>query len=169
MTQAIPDPAENAFRAFIRTSGLVRNRMDPYFARHGISAAQWGVLRALHRAEGEGLKGLQLNKLGQRLLVRPPSITSILDRLERVGLVLRQSDPDDQRAKLVVLTPSGHELLARVLVHHPTQIRSIMSCLNKSEQQEFHRLLDRLASHLEAQSNVAATDTTPCVSGETSS
>ncbi|MCX5658615.1 MAG: MarR family transcriptional regulator [Planctomycetota bacterium] len=143
------DPAEAAFRAFVRASGLFRNRMDPYFARYGISASQWGVLRALQRAENEGLDGLQLSVLGQRLLVRPPSVTTLIDRLERIGLVSRRPDREDQRAKQVALTPAGRELVARVLVKHPAEIRGIMGCLSEPEQREFQRLMERVAAHLE--------------------
>ena len=66
--------------------------MQPYFARFGISGAQWGVLRQLHLAEQEGLAGLRQTDLSERLLVRPPSVTGVVDRLERVGYVQRDSD-----------------------------------------------------------------------------
>src|SRR5438309_10975549 len=97
-------PPENAFRELIRTFGLVERVMQPYFARFGISGAQWGVLRNLHRAEAEGLARLRLTDLSERLLIRPPSVTGVVDRLERTGLVARESSPDDLRAKQVGLT-----------------------------------------------------------------
>lgn len=152
----ISDPAETAFRAFIRASGLFRNCMEPYFARHGVSAAQWGVLRSLHRAEAEGFAGLQLNVLGQRLLVRPPSVTTILDRLERAGLVLRRPDPQDQRAKQVALTQAGRELVARVLVRHPAHVRGVMGCFTRPEQRNLLRLMEKLAGHLAALNEASA-------------
>ena len=43
----------------VRTRGLLDRVMQPYFVRFGITASQWGVLRALHRAEAEGLPGLR--------------------------------------------------------------------------------------------------------------
>ncbi len=45
-----PSVAERAFRQLIRNYGLVERIMQPYFARFGVSGAQWGVLRNLHRA-----------------------------------------------------------------------------------------------------------------------
>jgi DNA-binding MarR family transcriptional regulator len=150
MKRRTSDVSESAFRAFVRTSGLFRNRMDPYFARFGISGAQWGVLRTLQRAEAEGLQGLRLTDLGQRLLVRPPSVTTVVDRLNRTGLVTRRVTADDQRAKQVALTPAGRELVARVLQHHPAQIRAILSCLSTAEQRQLRQLMQRLAAHLES-------------------
>src|SRR5512133_1781280 len=101
MNQHGSDVSESALRSFVRASGLFRNRIDPYFARFGISAAQWGVLRALQRAEDEGLEGLRLTDLGRRLLVRPPSVTSVVDRLERVGVVARTAAKGELRARQV--------------------------------------------------------------------
>ena len=149
MKQRPAEISELAWRAFIRTTGLFRNRMEPYFAKFGISAAQWGVLRALQRAEAEGVERLRLTDLGRRLLVKPPSVTSIIDRLERNGLVARQAARDDQRAKLLNLTPAGRQLVARVLEKHPSQIRAILGGLTETEQHQLYHLMERLAAHLE--------------------
>jgi DNA-binding MarR family transcriptional regulator len=150
MPPAPHDTAETAFRAFVRASCLFRGQMDPYFARFGISGAQWGVLRTLHRAEGEGLAGLRLTDLGRRLLVRPPSMTSVVDRLERTGLVARRATAADRRAKQVSLTGRGHKLVARVLAQHPRQMHAVMAGLSATEQCGLRRLMERLAEHLEA-------------------
>src|SRR5438309_8825061 len=103
-------PPENAFRELIRTFGLVERVMQPYFAQFGISGSQWGVLRNLHRAEQDGVPGLRLTDLSDRLLIRPPSVTGVVDRLERGGLVVRDGSPFDMRAKQVALTAKGREL-----------------------------------------------------------
>src|SRR5438552_2577532 len=84
---------EGAFRELIRTLGLMERVMQPYFAQFGISGSQWGVLRALDRASEDGLPGLRLTDLSQRLLIRPPSVTGVVDRLERAGLVVRGGSP----------------------------------------------------------------------------
>ena len=149
MTKSNSSVAESAYRSFVRTTGLFRNRMDPYFASFGITAAQWGVLRTLQRAEAEGLVGLRLTDLGKRLLVQPPSMTGVVERLQRSGLVARTTATDDLRAKQVRLTAAGHALLARVLRHHPKQIQTIMAGLNPQEQADLHRLMERMAAHLE--------------------
>src|SRR5881409_2980890 len=139
---------DGTLRAVVRSFGLLRRDMDPYFAQFGVSASQWGVLRALHRAELEGHDALRLTDLGDRLLVRPPSVTGVVDRLQRAGLVRRISSPADQRAKHVKLTAAGRRLVRRVLSRHPAQLRKVLRGLEHSEQEQLRRLLDRLASHL---------------------
>src|SRR5438128_6341750 len=104
-----PPVRERAFRQLIRTFGLLERVMQPYFAQFGISGAQWGVLRNLHRAEQEGLHGLRLTDLGRRMLIRPPSVTGIVDRLEKMGLIVRRASETDGRAKQAALTAKGRQ------------------------------------------------------------
>ena len=49
--------------------------MDPFFAEFGISGAHWGVLRSLYRAEQENQGEVRLTDLGDRLIIRPPSVS----------------------------------------------------------------------------------------------
>ncbi len=142
-------PAEVGFRALIRVSGLLDRVMQPYFGRFGISRSQWGVLRVLQRVEGVGSPGLRLMDLGERLLVRPPSVTGLVDRMERLGYVVRNSYADDLRGREVRLTAAGRDLIARVLGNHAVQIATVMGGLDKQEQKQLIPLLERLSSHLE--------------------
>jgi DNA-binding MarR family transcriptional regulator len=146
---AVPRPAEGAFRELLRVLGLLERVMQRYFAQFGISGSQWGVLRNLHRAGQDGLPGLRLTDLSDRLLIRPPSVTGVVDRLERAGLVVRDGSPLDMRAKQVALTAKGREMVERVLAVHSRQIDTVLGVLNLSEQTELHRLLALLERHLE--------------------
>ncbi|MBI1850689.1 MAG: MarR family transcriptional regulator [Planctomycetes bacterium] len=145
----VSHPAEQAFRAFVRTWGLFRNTMEPYFASFGISGAQWGVLRLLMRSEQEGARSLRLTEIGERLLVRPPSVTGLIDRLERMGLVARKPSRVDRRATEICLTPQGRRLAKRVHRRHGHQIRSVMSTFTIAETRQLHDLMLRMAAHLE--------------------
>ena len=144
------NPGRDAFRSLLRVSGLLDTVMQTYFGRFGISRSQWAVLRNLHRAEGEGLAGLRPVDLGNRLLVRPPSVTGLLDRLERLGYVRRSEHAEDLRGKKVRLTASGRQIVERILPGHPAQIASVMQGLAAEEQRQLHKLLERLGTHLES-------------------
>lgn len=148
MSSVDPLPVRT-FRGFLRTFGLIERAMQPYFTQFGITGSQWGVLRNLHRAEQEGRDGLRITELSDRLLIRPPSVTGAVDRLERAGLVVRKGDPSDQRAKFVRLTPAGRKLVDRVLVGHQRQIAALLAGLHENDQAQLHRLLHRLGQHLE--------------------
>lgn len=148
--QSLASSTEPAFRSLIRTLGLLRRAMEPYFAQHGISASQWAVLRALDRSAEAGIdEGLRLTDLSESLLVRPPSVTGVIDRLQRMGLVARKTSHKDQRAKLISLTPAGRSVVDRVCQGHAEQVQRVLAALNIPEQQELHRLLNRLGDHLD--------------------
>ncbi len=140
--------AERAFRATLYAGGLIRSVMQPYFLRFGISGSQWGVLRALQRAEDQGVHSLRLTELSQRLLVQPPSTTGVVDRLQRMGLVARCIASDDARARQVSLTPAGRELVRKVLKDHLQQVQAVMAGLSEQEQQQLQHLAERLGAHL---------------------
>ncbi|WP_260312536.1 MarR family winged helix-turn-helix transcriptional regulator [Marinobacter sp. 3-2] len=71
----------------------------------GISAVQWAVLGALSR---EGFEdGTSFNQLKEYLYVSRQNLDGVLKRMERDGHVVRIPDPQDRRARLVVLTESG--------------------------------------------------------------
>jgi DNA-binding MarR family transcriptional regulator len=142
-------PQERAFRSLVRTFGLVERVMQPYFARFGISGSQWGVLRALERAATEGQAGLRITDLSERLLIRPPSVTGVVDRLERAGLVVRDTAANDLRVKRVRLTARGRRIVEQVRAVHGGQVDALLGGLSTAEQSEFQRLLERLSGHLE--------------------
>jgi DNA-binding MarR family transcriptional regulator len=142
-------PSERAFRELIRTRGLLERIQQTYFAQFGLTGSQWAVLRHLQRAEQEGRVGLRLTELSERLLIRPPSVTGVVDRLERAGLVVREGSPTDLRAKQVALTDRGHDLVRRILAVHDAQIDALLGGLSTDEVTEFYHLLTRLRQHLE--------------------
>jgi DNA-binding MarR family transcriptional regulator len=141
--------ADETFRTLLRTLGSLERVMQPYFARHGISGAQWGVLRTLYRAEQAGDAGLRLVDLSERLLIRPPSVTGVVGRLERAGLLSRVTCVSDQRARLARLTSEGRRLVERILAGHAAQQERVVGVLSAEEQNDLHRLLTRLGNHCE--------------------
>src|SRR6266480_6320444 len=126
-------PQDSTFRGLIRTLGLLRRVMEPHFARFALSGSQWGVLRALHRAEEEAERGLRLTDIGERLLIRPPSVTGVVDRLAKSGLLKTAMAANDHRAKRVTLTAAGRQKIRRVLDEMPAQVESVLGCLSGEE------------------------------------
>ena len=74
--------------------------------RAGLSASAGYLLNRVSR-EGPA----RLTMLATREGISQPSMTQLIQRLERQGLVTRLADPDDGRVALVAITPAGQELL----------------------------------------------------------
>jgi DNA-binding MarR family transcriptional regulator len=56
---------------------------------------------------------LPLGKMGDRLMLHPTSVTNIIDRLERQGLVSRIAHPTDRRTTLAAITDEGRRVVAK--------------------------------------------------------
>jgi DNA-binding MarR family transcriptional regulator len=70
----------------------------------------FGRMKALRRiARGP----MAMRELAGRLGMDPPNLTTVVDDLERSGLVERQPHPTDRRVKVVVATPAGAALAQR--------------------------------------------------------
>jgi DNA-binding MarR family transcriptional regulator len=75
----------------------------------GLTAGEARTLAHVARAEG-----VRQNVLAERLNIEAMSLSAMIDRLEARGLVAREPDPTDRRAKRVRLTDSADEMLAQV-------------------------------------------------------
>ncbi len=82
--------------------------------------------------------------LAAALEVVPRSVTSLVDDLERAGLVARQPDPTDRRATLVAVTEQGRAVLAEADRQRRRHAEALMARLAPDEQTELLRLLHLL-------------------------
>ena len=92
-------------------SRLRRTVVDKALRPMGITRSQWWVLANLSRHNGQGMMQTELAKV---MDVGKVTLGGLIDRLEASGLVKRQADPSDRRAKRVVMTPKGTKLLADI-------------------------------------------------------
>src|ERR1700683_379632 len=76
---------------------------------HGIQLRDYIVLSALDKTPG-----LTQVELGKALGLDRTTLMSQLDRLERMGFVVRRSDPRDRRARIPEITEAGNALRAKV-------------------------------------------------------
>jgi DNA-binding MarR family transcriptional regulator len=103
-------PQMHAVTSLMRVQQLVLARLDGVLRPHGLTFARYEALVLL----GFTSRGsLPLGKMGERLQVHPTSVTSIVDRLEKAGLVVRRPHPSDGRAVLAEITPAGRALVER--------------------------------------------------------
>jgi DNA-binding MarR family transcriptional regulator len=101
-------PAMHAVTSLMRVQQLVLAQLDEILRPHGLSFARYEALVLLTFSRAGSLP---LGKMGERLQVHPTSVTSIVDRLEAAGHVVRRRHPQDGRAVLAEITPAGRELV----------------------------------------------------------
>jgi DNA-binding MarR family transcriptional regulator len=108
----------------------------------------WPQLAAL--CELERLGKCPVGQLAGEMYVGAPTVTGIVDRLERDGLVERFREKGDRRKVLVGLTPKGRALLARKPSLLNEHLRTGLSCLSERQQKQMRSTLDRLAEMMES-------------------
>lgn len=104
-----------------------------------LSASGFQVLAILEGA-GEPLPG---HVIADRLLVSSASMTSLLDTLERRGLVERHAHPTDRRKVLIQLTDEAREIVDRML---PTVHAAATEALADLAEHEREQLINALAT-----------------------
>lgn len=104
---------QEVFLNLWRTYDRLRQLEDDLFARFDLTPQQYNVLRLLRAGHPETLPTLTL---ARRLVSRAPDITRILDKLEQMGLIVRERRPDNRRVVKVGITPSGLALLQKMVV-----------------------------------------------------
>lgn len=83
----------------------MKRRFEDEARVHGITLPQWRTLSQI--ATNEGITQIALSTA---LDMDPMTVSGVLDRLDKRGLIERYPDPGDSRARLARLTPAGVEL-----------------------------------------------------------
>ncbi|WP_182348368.1 MarR family winged helix-turn-helix transcriptional regulator [Tomitella gaofuii] len=78
---------------------------------------------------------LRMGELAEREQIRMPTVTAIIRRVEKLGLVQRRPDPDDGRAVLVELTASGRERLEHVARERNVLLAALLEQLTDGDRQ----------------------------------
>ncbi len=109
-----------AWRGYIETIGHLQNALESDLAEVGLTVGDYQVLVYLSEQENRRMRMCDLANL---LHLSPSGLTRRLDGLVRMGAVTREPSPEDRRATLAVLTPSGRRLLEKVAPRHVMSVR----------------------------------------------
>lgn len=126
----------------LRTHAVLIPHVDNGLRDLNLTGAQFNALLALRDAEPEGLP---LSEIGRRLVVTRANITGLIDRLERLGYVRRDTTNDaDRRVIRARLTEQGIALLEKALPRHRQILDRLLRGLTEEEKGVLIGLLTRL-------------------------
>lgn len=80
--------------------------------------------------------------------IRSSSLSELLAKLERSGLVVRERNPEDRRSFIVSTTPEAEALLAGSVRDEREIAGSLFACLDEAEKETLHALLTKMAGSL---------------------
>ena len=140
-------PPSDAFpyieQLFVQIGWLEQRRFAQDVAEFGLTPAQFFVLRAILGHDSLPTMGA----LAYETLQHCATISGIVDRLEKMGLVIRVTDQEDRRQKLVELTTAGRDVLARVRQSRANRLKDTLALLTPEQASE---LLALLQAYLQA-------------------
>ena len=149
-----PFAHRNLPRLLLQARESVMAHTRPGLRDQGLSDQQWRVLRVLGEDHGNGGAGVETGRIAREAFIIGPSLSGVLTRMERDGLIDRQRDPSDQRRTVVRATPKG---LARVSTLSQTieaHYQWMEKNLGKAKLQQLYSLLDEVIA-LETPSTIA--------------
>jgi len=110
-----------------------------------LTGPQLTVLKML-----EGLGDLSLSELSERIRAQNSTVTGIIDRMEREGLVLRARSNEDRRVVKIKLTDKGSKI-ARAITVEPMEIfRGALESLSPAETRELLKILTKIARRVQS-------------------
>lgn len=129
------------------TAGLLRiMRLAAYLERDlaascAVKPGQFQVLAALRRRDPIPMNATELARAS---ILTSGAMTAVLDRLEEQGLIRRQIDGEDRRARRITITEKGRNLIDRALDQRMAQHRALSAALTIEEREALSAILRKL-------------------------
>jgi len=76
----------------------------------GFNPSEYKLMAVIRQGMSEGNGVMKVSEISQKLHVTPPTVTQLINVLEKDGFVERTIDPDDRRAVKIKLTEKGLEV-----------------------------------------------------------
>ncbi len=105
----------------------------------GLTGPQLTVIKLL-----ETFGDLSLSSLSERIRAQNSTVTGIIDRMEREGLVSRERSTSDRRVVYIRLTPKGSDLAKSIAVEPMEIMRGVLGALNREDSRDLLRILGKL-------------------------
>jgi MarR family 2-MHQ and catechol resistance regulon transcriptional repressor len=108
-------------------------------ANTGLCLTDFAALEALlHKGP------LTISEIQDKLRLASGSMTAAVDRLEKLGLVVRKASSSDRRARVVHLTAEGKRLAASSFERHAEDLEAVMTALSEQEMEQLYGSIKKL-------------------------
>lgn len=136
-------PPKEILRLWLRVltlTNMIEQRVRTRLRKeYDVTLPRFDVMAALYNLPD----GLSMGDISRWLMVSNGNVTGIAERLEREGLLHRQSRPEDRRSQLVRLTDTGRAAFEPMASNHEKWIASMLSGLSEEEVEQLYYLLGK--------------------------
>ena len=128
MTQRAGTSGASLWTVLARAYRSMAEVLEASVAEEGLCLSDFAVLEVLlHKGS------LPISTIGEKVLLTNASMTSAVDRLEKLGLVQRKNSGEDRRVRLVELTTCGRKLITDIFGRHEQEIERMMAGVGQVE------------------------------------
>lgn len=126
-------------------STAIARRLQKNFRQEGITITieQWSVLYHLWKQDGISQQELCLATFRDK-----PSITRLLDNLEKLGMVVRKPSPSDKRSKLIMLTATANSLQEKTMRIAATTLNEALEGVAATDLESAKKVLQQVYDNL---------------------
>jgi len=117
--------------------------LDVLQQTYHLSEGKFCALIVLHQRGGNGMAP---SELAEKVGVTRATISNMLQRMERDGLVDIRPAEQDGRGKIVKLTQAGCDFMEEILPPHYLRVSKLMEKLTEDEQKKLIMLLEKLSA-----------------------
>lgn len=128
------------------TASHLRKKAGDFLQPFGLTDVQFNLMMLLRHQSGE--EGLNQAHISKMMLVNRANITSLIDRMEKAGLVVRASASTDRRYNIIKLTSRGEKLLDRIEPLYTQEVKKIMNPLKDVQQKSIIAMLEKVRNNV---------------------
>jgi DNA-binding MarR family transcriptional regulator len=115
------------------------------FARStGLSMPQFSLMTQMYHRGACGMSGIS-----ERFEITPAAASQMVDKLVHSGYMVREEDPVDRRAKLLNLTPKGHELIEQGIKERHRWVNDLEEKLTAEQRVKIVEALDLMTQAMQ--------------------
>jgi DNA-binding MarR family transcriptional regulator len=136
------------WRLFLTAQTKLRDRIEAKLDRAGLPSLEWyDVLYTLKEAPEQRLR---LSELAEKVLLTRSNLTRLVDRLEKAGLLQRESCPSDRRGTFALLTEAGLAMQQQIWpIYAEGIVEYFASQINDEEVEVLQQVLQRMLVNLD--------------------
>lgn len=127
-----------------KTSLIVEKKTNAVLAPYELTNAQFRILMLLYHKREKSIRQIDIENA---FAMTNPTVTGVLNNLEKKGLVQRLDHPDDKRSKLILLTDAALEMIPELDSLGEIIEAQVTSVLSDEERAALATLLNKIMRH----------------------
>ncbi len=135
-----------------RLSRELKKQFDEYLSEIDLTASGWCVLLCVI----ENNERITQREIADILCLETPTVTRILDNLQKNGFVERIPHPDDRRCFIIKLTKKGKDIKEKLYSYGECFMKGVSSLLSKDELDKFKENLNNIYNNIKSKGIVCS-------------